>query len=68
VLRAEFVQTPQADGDDSEPEHRARNRLRARIVAEQRHALVAMRDRAEIGDDAFHRVEEHLDRLEMNLD
>ena len=30
-----------------------RNRLRARIVAAQRQALVRMRATAEIGDDAF---------------
>jgi len=45
----------------------ARNRLRARIVEAQRRALVKLRDTAEIGDDAFHNIEEYLDRLEINV-
>jgi hypothetical protein len=44
-----------------------RNRLRARIVAAQRQALVRMRATAEIGDDAFHRLEERLDWAEINV-
>jgi monovalent cation/hydrogen antiporter len=40
--------------------------LRARIVAAQRLALVQMRDAEEIGDDAFHQVEERLDWAELN--
>jgi CPA1 family monovalent cation:H+ antiporter len=40
--------------------------LRARIVAAQRQALVQMRDAEEIGDDAFHQVEERLDWAELN--
>jgi CPA1 family monovalent cation:H+ antiporter len=43
-----------------------RHELRARIVAAQRRAIVAMRDEGEIGDDAFHRVEERLDWDEIN--
>ena len=37
----------------------------ARIVSAQRATLVRLRDTGEIGDDAFHRVEEHLDRVEI---
>ena len=33
----------------------------------QRSALVKLRDTAEIGDDAFHRIEEYLDRFEVNV-
>ena len=33
-----------------------------------RHAVLAMRDNDEIGDEAFHLLEEELDRLEMALD
>src|SRR4051812_23446134 len=39
-----------------------------RAVEAARHAVLAMRDNDEIGDDAFHLLEEELDRLEMALD
>lgn len=37
----------------------------AQAVHAARHAIVAMRDNEEIGDDAFHHVEEELDWLEL---
>jgi CPA1 family monovalent cation:H+ antiporter len=40
--------------------------LRARIVAAQRDALLAMRSSDEIGDDAFHQIEAQLDVAEIN--
>ena len=40
--------------------------LRARIVAAQREALLEMRSRDEIGDDAFHQIEAQLDVAEVN--
>jgi monovalent cation/hydrogen antiporter len=40
--------------------------LRARIVAEQRKALLEMRSKDEIGDDAFHQIEAQLDVAEVN--
>jgi len=40
--------------------------LRARIVTAQRQALVELRDANEIGDDAFHQLEERLDWAELN--
>ena len=40
--------------------------LRARIVAAQRQALLEMRSKGEIGDDAFHRIEAQLDVEEVN--
>jgi Na+/H+ antiporter len=54
-------------GEKHETERDVRNRLRARIVAAQRQALVRMRATAEIGDDAFHRLEERLDWAEINV-
>jgi CPA1 family monovalent cation:H+ antiporter len=67
VLRDEFAFEPDApDANSPGTESDARNRLRARIVAAQREALVRMRDTAEIGDDAFHRIEERLDYAEVN--
>jgi CPA1 family monovalent cation:H+ antiporter len=68
MLRAEFVMPSDAEiADGSVTEHAARNRLRAQIVAAQRRALVRMRDTGVIADDAFHRIEEHLDRVEVNV-
>jgi len=68
VLRDESLTTevfaidaPHATGRE------ARNNLRWRIVEAQRSALVKLRDTAEIGDDAFHRLEERLDVLEINV-
>jgi hypothetical protein len=40
--------------------------LRARIVAAQRAALLEMRSKDEIGDDAFHQIEAQLDVAEVN--
>ena len=66
MVRDEFVTTEVAEADAPHATGReARNRLRERIITSQRAALVALRATAEIGDDAFHRLEEHLDRLEV---
>ena len=68
MLRAEFVMPSDAQlADGSETESAARNRLRARIIAAQRKTLVRLRRAAVIGDDAFHRIEERLDRIEVNV-
>ena len=68
MLRAEFAMPTDGElADGSETELAARNRLRARIIAAQRKALVRMRRTADIGDDAFHRIEERLDRTEVNV-
>jgi CPA1 family monovalent cation:H+ antiporter len=40
--------------------------LRARVVAAQREALLEMRSKDEIGDDAFHQIEAQLDVAEVN--
>ena len=67
-LRAEFAAKLPSDGGGASPaEHDARRQLRARILAAQRDALARMRDTGEIGDDAFHRIEERLDRIEVNV-
>ena len=71
ILRDEF-ETPVA-GENGESDGTAqsgrdtRNRLRCQIVAAQRQALMRMRATAEIGDDAFHRIEERLDWAEVNV-
>ncbi|MEJ0087950.1 MAG: sodium:proton antiporter [Pseudomonadota bacterium] len=68
ILREEFATSAVGeDGEPTETGRTVRNQLRARIVAAQREALVRMRATAEIGDDAFHRVEERLDWAEVNV-
>jgi monovalent cation/hydrogen antiporter len=46
----------------SEPAH---DEVHRRATDAARRALIAMRDQGEIGDDAFHRLEEALDRAEL---
>jgi CPA1 family monovalent cation:H+ antiporter len=68
ALRDEFVTTEVAEIDAPHATAReARNLLRIRILDAQRESLVKMRDTAEIGDDAFHRIEEYHDRVEFNV-
>jgi len=68
MLRAEFAMPDDSDlTDGSETQLKKRNRLRTRIVAAQRRSLVRMRRSADIGDEAFHRIEEQLDRTEVSV-
>ena len=68
MLRAEFAMPSDTElADGSETELKVRNRLRARIITAQRRALVRMRRTADIGDEAFHRIEEELDRFEVSV-
>jgi monovalent cation/hydrogen antiporter len=55
--RAEDTETPEAT--------RVHNDLRRGALQAAREAVLAMRNNDEIGDDAFHRMEEELDWLEM---
>jgi Na+/H+ antiporter len=68
MLRQEF--TSLRDGTstvDEEPHgHSRHDELRARVIGAQRSMLLEMRDSDEIGDDAFHQVEERLDWAELN--
>jgi monovalent cation/hydrogen antiporter len=48
--------------DPAEPSH---DEVHRRAVDAARRALIEMRARGEIGDDAFHRLEEALDRAEL---
>jgi len=68
ALRDEFFTTEVTEVDAPFATIReTRNKLRVRIVEAQRSALVRLRDTAEIGDDAFHQIEETLDRIEINV-
>lgn len=44
----------------------AHEALKLRIIPKQRAALVGLRERGDIGDEAFHRLEEELDWAELN--
>jgi monovalent cation/hydrogen antiporter len=43
-------------------------KVRRQALAAARSAILGLRDSDEIGDDAFHRIEEELDRLELGLE
>jgi CPA1 family monovalent cation:H+ antiporter len=49
----------------SDAGHSAHQELHQRALAAARRVILDMRARDEIGDDAFHRLEEELDRVEM---
>jgi monovalent cation/hydrogen antiporter len=68
IMRREFTAEIRRAADEAQA-HRLseREQLRARIVAAQRQALVRMRNAEEIGDDAFHLVEERLDWIELDV-
>jgi len=42
--------------------------VRRRALAAARDVVLKLREEDEIGDDAFHRIEEELDRLELGLE
>jgi CPA1 family monovalent cation:H+ antiporter len=70
IIGAEFT-SRLADGPTNaqarDPTHglQRANELRRLAVEAARHAVLAMRASLEIGDDAFHQVEEELNWLEM---
>jgi CPA1 family monovalent cation:H+ antiporter len=68
VIRSELEaqRAEQSDGSWDGKELGGYDSLRARIVAAQRGALLEMRSKGEIGDDAFHQVEAQLDVAEVN--
>ena len=67
-VRREFT-SRLADGPTNAPPidstRAAENELRRLAIEAARHAALAMRASHEIGDDAFHQIEEELDWLEM---
>jgi monovalent cation/hydrogen antiporter len=54
-----------ADPTANDPTRSAHSELHRRAVEAARQAVLAMRASNEIGDDAFHQIEEELDWLEM---
>ena len=68
AVRQEFAAhlTPTApDGNGSDAQPIAHGQLHRRALEAARRAVVDMRANDEIGDDAFHEIEEELDWLEM---
>ena len=68
VVRQEFTarlayERPDAEADDAT--HSAHSEIYRGALQAARQAVLAMRANDEIGDDAFHRMEEELDWLEM---
>jgi len=58
----------QANGDGGELADGAQaDNVRLRTVAAARQAVLAMRSSGDIGDTAFHRLEEEIDRLELSV-
>jgi len=59
----------QAGGEEEEPpgQRSAHAALHRRALAEARRAVLEMRTRGDIGDGAFHRVEEQLDWVELGV-
>jgi monovalent cation/hydrogen antiporter len=68
LVRREFsahLASEGAESDGSEAMSAAHGALRRAVLQSARQAVLAMRASGEIGDDAFHRLEEELDWLEM---
>jgi NhaP-type Na+/H+ or K+/H+ antiporter len=68
LVRREFtahLTDEQADVDAADGTRGAHGELHRGALRAARRAVIAMRGNDEIGDDAFHRMEEELDWLEM---
>jgi CPA1 family monovalent cation:H+ antiporter len=73
ILRREYETRLQAGTTETSFEERSRDEsslaaLQRRAVAVQRGALVDLRERDVIGDDAFHAAEEEIDLLDLTAD
>jgi CPA1 family monovalent cation:H+ antiporter len=67
AIRVELQSHLQSNGGSSLQEDSSTSTgLRLRAVEAARRALLSMRSNGEIGDDAFHRLEEEIDRLELS--
>jgi NhaP-type Na+/H+ or K+/H+ antiporter len=66
-LRLEYAEALGKTRQGGDPRDSADNVLRRRLVAASRNAIEDLRSRGTIGDDAFRRVEEELDWLELSV-
>lgn len=67
-IRREIIAGLDRDLDELDAERSNYDKLRSRIVGEQRRELVKMRNEGEIGDNAFHLVETQLDWAELSAE
>ncbi len=65
VVRQEFFAHLALGSEEREAAQSAHSELHRNALHAARQAVLAMRDNQEIGDDAFHQIEEKLDWLEM---
>ena len=68
AVRQEFTAhlgAADADPDEGEARRFAHSDIHRRALEGARHAVLGMRESDEIGDDAFHQLEEELDWIEM---
>ena len=63
-LATHFEQVP-TEAEESQARRSAHAAMHRRAIAEARRTALEMRTRGDIGDDAFHRLEEELDRVEL---
>jgi CPA1 family monovalent cation:H+ antiporter len=67
AVREEYTAALAIAGDRQAPQAATdHDRLRLRAVSHQRQALEQLRIRGEIGDEAYHRVEEEIDWAELD--
>ncbi|MDB5455207.1 MAG: sodium:proton antiporter, partial [Caulobacter sp.] len=66
ALRREYCQSLERAKSGGAIRDSLDNALRRRMVEASRRSSADLRDRGEIGDDAYHRLEEELDWLEMS--
>jgi CPA1 family monovalent cation:H+ antiporter len=65
-LREEYGEALAVASRGQDPHHILDNALRWRVLSATRHSLDDLRRTGAIGDDAFRRVEEELDWLELS--
>jgi CPA1 family monovalent cation:H+ antiporter len=71
ALRGEWTEALRALAEDPCAVQRplsSADHLRRRAIEASRASLTTLRARGDIGDDAFHSVEEYLDRVELTID
>jgi monovalent cation/hydrogen antiporter len=65
-LKSEYGEALDHARHNQDPHDTPDNALRRRAVRKSRHAILALRSTGIIGDDAYRRVEEELDWLELS--
>jgi monovalent cation/hydrogen antiporter len=66
MVRRSYLAALAVAASDTPQDATAHERLKLGIIPKQRATLARMRERGEIGDEAFHRLEEELDWAELN--